>query len=106
MKLFKLEKRKTNPKALYTACMVGLSIAIPTLILAPRVIEAKDGTIPGLGDRVTYEGRLYSIKEIEDDRFEIVHVPTLEKRWVNRNEVKQHPMDIPSEYHWYLALTQ
>lgn len=106
MSMLSIEKRPVNPRAIYWACMVGLSIAIPALIIAPKVIEARDGTIIQSGDRVIHDGVLHSIREIEDDRLLICHVPTLQEKWVKRSEIKQHPMDVPPQYHWWLALTQ
>ena len=40
MSMLSLERRRSNPKAIYWACMVGLSIAIPVLIALPRFLTA------------------------------------------------------------------
>lgn len=104
MKLFKLEKRKTNPKALYAACMVGLSIAIPTLILAPRVIEASQATTITEGSPAIYDGRPgWRVHKIEDGMATITELGPDIPVTVPYSDLEIDPRWVAEEYRWYLT---
>ncbi len=106
MKFFSLEKRPVNPKAVYAACMIGLSIAIPALIVAPKVIEAHQGTQFMPGQRCEYQGEKWSIVDYEGDTLKIVNYRTLEKAEIPKSEARRILDDVAPEYHWYLSLIQ
>lgn len=105
MSMLSLERRRSNPRAIYAACMIGLSIGIPALIVAPRIIEAKQGAVVPVGAHCTYQGDpQWVVDSHTDGGYIILDHRTYERREVSRGEVTIDPKDIPAEYYWYHSL--
>jgi len=80
-----LERRPVNPKAIYAACMVGLSIGIPAVAVLPRFIDvAESKTL------CVYNGAEYTIEDDGGDTIAIMS-PGNPSRAVPRSEVTVIP---------------
>lgn len=66
MKFFSLEKRPVNPKAVYAACMLGLTIGLPAVMIIPRFIEAREGAQVQAGTPCIYNGEVGKWQILED----------------------------------------
>lgn len=103
MSMLTLEKRQTNPRAIYAACMIGLSIAIPALIVAPRLIEAHQATALTEGSPAIYDGRPgWRVHKIEDGMATITELGPDIPVTVPLSDLEVDPRWVADEYRWYL----
>ena len=52
---FEFERRPINPKAIFAACMLALTVGIPSVMLIPKFIEAREGATIPIGAGCTYQ---------------------------------------------------
>lgn len=101
MQFWKLKKRPINPKAVYVACMIGLTFGIPAVMLAPRLIEAREATKLQEGWPCIYAGTdTWSILEVNGREVTIRNYLTEEKVTVDRSKIETPDIIIPEEYRW------
>lgn len=81
MSMISLERRRSNPKAIYAACMVGLSIGIPAVAVLPRLVDAAESKA-----LCVYNGTEYTIEDDGGDTVAIMS-PGKPSRAVPRSEV-------------------
>ncbi len=104
MSMLSLERRRSNPKAIYAACMIGLSIGIPALIVAPRLMEAHQATTLTEGSPAIYDGRPgWRVSKIEGDMAIITELGPDVPITVPHSALEVDPRWVADEYRWYLT---
>lgn len=66
MQFWKLEKRPINPRAVYVACMLGVTFGIPAVMIVPRFIEAREGSQVQPGTPCIYKDEVGKWQILED----------------------------------------
>lgn len=85
MSMMTLERRRSNPRAIYWACMIGLSIGIPAVAVLPRLVDVTEAKAICL-----YNGAEYTIEDDGGDTVAITS-PGKPSRAVPRSEVTVIP---------------
>lgn len=100
MSMLSLEKRQTNYKALYAACMVGLSIGIPAVVVLPKIIEIHAASSPQIGAGCQYNGAEYTITDIKDGTVTLFSNATKSETTAPQSEITVDDRWIADEYKW------
>lgn len=107
MSMLSFERRRSNPKAIYAACMIGLSIGIPVLIVLPKIIEAREASKPRISTACHYYGsdasEMWRITEDKGDSYVIVPIKNDKEGalTVPKEDVQVSQSTIPDEYRWF-----
>lgn len=100
MSMLSLERRRSNPRAIYAACMVGLSIGVPVLIVLPKVVEIHAASAPQIGAGCQYNGAEYTITGIRNGTVTLFSNATKSETTAPQSEITVDDRWIADEYKW------
>lgn len=105
MQFWKLEKRPINPRAVYVACMIGVTFGIPAVIIIPKVIEARTASEPPPGTPCIYNREVgqWQILENQGDSYVLrsYFLGGDNKLTVPKDQVTFSDRWVAEEYHWF-----
>ena len=112
MNRFSRERRPVQPQSVYGACMIGLSIGIPAVIIIPKLIEAHEAGKPLVNTACHYAGSdlpgEWHILEDKGDSYVIVHLKEYHAGplTVPKSEIIVSERWVPDEYRWFSFFRQ
>lgn len=102
MSMMSLERRRSNPRAIYWACMIGLSIGIPAVAVLPQFIESYDSNTIKLGSDCVYQGQPgYHVVAIDNGEYTIRASAVDPEIIVTRDDIALNSRWVPEGHRWW-----
>ncbi len=85
--------------------MIGLSLGIPVVMVAPKFLEARESNTIRIGSPCDYQGRGgYQVVDIKDGKYTIRTSVLDPEIIVTKDEICISPDWIPDEHKWYTGV--